>query len=293
MPIAGHKVYASSAQKKWSRGHTCADKIQLHALQELFEVLQCPDDPLSSSGNSAVDEPQLFLTLSVAAVSGQPSPKSMCFRGLIQGLSISILLGSSHTFLSTRVADQLSGISSISTPLVVKVANGHILQCTSCFFQASWSVDNAEFASDLKVISLSSYDMIVGFDWLEQFSPMEVYWKQRWMSIPYKGSSIMLYGESATVHTGSVVQICTVQALGSSSEQFAVPPEVQSILDEFASVFAEPSELPPSRACDHSIPLVQGAAPVNVRPYRVALALKDEIEQQIQKMLDWYNSKEC
>jgi hypothetical protein len=35
----------------------------------------------------------------------------------------------------------------------------------------------------------------------------------------------------------------------------------------------------------HSIPLVTGARPVQLRPYRFALALKNEIEQQITKML--------
>ena len=62
-------------------------------------------------------------------------------------------------------------------------------------------------------------------------------------------------------------------------------PEVQLILDDFASVFAEPSGLPPRRACDHKIPLVPGAQPVSVRPYRYAPALKSEIERQVTEML--------
>lgn len=194
--------------------------------------------------------------------------------------------GSSHTFVSDRIADHLTGVTPIPVPLVVKVANGQVLQCSSCFIQAAWSVHNAVFTSDLKVIALSSYDMILGLDWLEQFSPMHVDWRQCWMSIPYKGSTVVLYGESCVVPEGSVVQISAVQLDVPSSESVDTPPEVQAILQEFAAVFAEPSGLPPPRACDHSIPLLEGAAPVNIRPYRVAPALKDEIERQIQKMLD-------
>jgi hypothetical protein len=53
----------------------------------------------------------------------------------------------------------------------------------------------------------------------------------------------------------------------------------------FFAVFAEPTGLPPRRACDHTISLVQGTQPVSVRPYRYALALKTEIETQVSAML--------
>lgn len=39
------------------------------------------------------------------------------------------------------------------------------------------------------------------------------------------------------------------------------------------------------RACDHAIPLISGATPVNVRAYRYPPSLKDEIEKQMQVML--------
>lgn len=63
------------------------------------------------------------------------------------------------------------------------------------------------------------------------------------------------------------------------------PPEIQKLLQQFDDVFAPPTGLPPVRACDHQIPLVPGAKPVYIRPYRYAPALKDEIERQITDML--------
>ena len=47
-----------------------------------------------------------------------------------------------------------------------------------------------------------------------------------------------------------------------------VPAEIQFVLDSFASVCAPPTELPLARNCDHRIPLVEGAWPVNIRSYR-------------------------
>lgn len=87
--------------ESWSKGHRCADKVQLNALQELMEVFQISEtaDPGDATADS-VDE--LFLTLSIAAISGNPSSRSMCLLGIVQDHPIRILVdsGSSHTFIS-------------------------------------------------------------------------------------------------------------------------------------------------------------------------------------------------
>jgi hypothetical protein len=62
--------------------------------------------------------------------------------------------------------------------------------------------------------------------------------------------------------------------------------DLQELLAEFADVFEAPKELPPSRECDHSIPLKQGAEPPRVRPYKVPHKQKAEMEQQIKELLE-------
>lgn len=106
------------------------------------------------------------------------------------------------------------------------------------------------------------------------------------MAIPYNDSIVVLHGELNGLPEGSVIQLCSVLGAPSDQISYSIPPEVRALLDEFAEVFDVPSGLPPPRACDHSIPLVEGAAPVNVRPYRFAPAVKDEIEWQIKEMLN-------
>lgn len=61
--------------------------------------------------------------------------------------------------------------------------------------------------------------------------------------------------------------------------------EILGLLQQFASVFSALVSLSPIRSCDHAIPLVPGAQPVNVRPYRYPPSLKDEIEKQVDGML--------
>jgi hypothetical protein len=62
---------------KWSRDHKCAPTVQLHVLQELLDIFQLEDisSPDSPRPGSFSGE-QLFMTLSVAALSGTPTPRN-------------------------------------------------------------------------------------------------------------------------------------------------------------------------------------------------------------------------
>jgi hypothetical protein len=64
-----------------------------------------------------------------------------------------------------------------------------------------------------------------------------------------------------------------------------IPSDIHHLLSEFPQLTTPPTELPPRRDCDHAIPLIEGAQPVSVRPYRYPPALKDEIEAQVDAML--------
>ncbi|GAB2288855.1 hypothetical protein Dimus_038028 [Dionaea muscipula] len=76
-------------------------------------------------------------------------------------------------------------------------------------------------------------------------------------------------------------------AMATAPQEQAIPFEVQALLDEFKDVFAEPKTLPPPREHDHSIPLVNGATLVNLRPYRLAHFQKDEVEKLVDEMLSF------
>jgi hypothetical protein len=79
-----------------------------------------------------------------------------------------------------------------------------------------------------------------------------------------------------------VVRLCPVS---DSVEADAMPYEIEVLLKEHEECFATPKGLPPSRAFDHKIPLMAGAQPVNVKPYRYNPQQKDEIERQIKDMI--------
>jgi hypothetical protein len=84
--------------------------------------------------------------------------------------------GSSHSFINDKLVGQLTGLSGLSRPIRVQVANGQVIQCNSELRQVEWSIQSHVFVSDLKVLPLPCYDIVVGIDWLELHSPMRIDW---------------------------------------------------------------------------------------------------------------------
>jgi hypothetical protein len=122
---------------------------------------------------------------SEAIFCGVVAPRSKRLMGTIQDHEILIIVypGSSHTFISSALATKLSGASALENLLQVKEANGTSIYCDSQFKSAKWELQGCEFCSDFKVISLQHFDVVLGYDWLEMFSPMEVHWSAKWMAI--------------------------------------------------------------------------------------------------------------
>jgi len=52
----------------------------------------------------------------------------------------------------------------------------------------------AFFVVDLKILPLKCYDIILGMDWLEMHSPMEIHWQEKWLSFYHNGTKLQLHG---------------------------------------------------------------------------------------------------
>ena len=110
---------------------------------------------------------------------------------------------------------------------------------------------------------------------------MQVNWDQKWLSFEHLGQRILLQGHPPAVFDLTVVELQLIQG----QQNLELPDEIQCLLDGFSAVFEAATGLPPRCACDHKIPLIPGAQPVNIRPYRFSPELKTEIERQIAEML--------
>ncbi|WVZ94694.1 LOW QUALITY PROTEIN: hypothetical protein U9M48_040559 [Paspalum notatum var. saurae] len=83
---------------------------------------------------------------------------------------------------------------------------------------------------------------------------------------------------------GSIAQLLHLCPATEENAQI-IPQPVQQLIDTHTHLFQKPTALPPPRSFDHSIPLISGVKPVNVKPYRYSPTQKDEIECQVTEML--------
>jgi hypothetical protein len=129
-------------------------------VEELWQMVSLSETEMlsSSEANLRLPEPEenieINMMLSQAAVKGISTPRTMRFVGHIGDIDVLALLdsGSSHTFLSIVVADQLTGVSTMKTPVNVQVANGSQITCCSELVDASWSIGGVSFSSTLHVL---------------------------------------------------------------------------------------------------------------------------------------------
>jgi hypothetical protein len=80
--------------------------------------------------------------------------------------------GSSASFLSLDIAQQLSAVSMLSEPTHVQVAGGGLLQSPGVLQDVQWTIEQCTFRTSFRLLSLTAYDVIIGMDWLEAYSPM-------------------------------------------------------------------------------------------------------------------------
>jgi len=199
--------------------------VQLHAVQELWELFQLEDMSVDSHSMPAESSEQLFLAISKVAMTGQGAPRTMKFLGSIQHQSISILVdsGSSTSFISAQLAQRLSGVTSLMNSVSVQVAGGGILSCSAVISQAVWFIGDLAFQSDLRVLPLTAYDLIIGMDWLETYSPMNIHWKNKWMEISYAGQSVLLQVLLSEPPDEVLLQFCVLTPDGSGGFSSVAP----------------------------------------------------------------------
>jgi hypothetical protein len=131
----------------------------------------------NAGSNSGED----LMSISTHAVDGTSSRKTIRLRCFIQQTKAMVLVdsGSTHDFISEQFATQLPNWAPLAQPVQVKVPNGSVMLCTHKIVDCPWLVQGELFLTTFKIIPLKCYDAILGTDWLELYSPMQVKWAQK------------------------------------------------------------------------------------------------------------------
>ncbi|CAL1394368.1 unnamed protein product [Linum trigynum] len=242
------------------------------------------------------NDPQetLLAEISLAAVTGLSGPQTLRFQAQVEGVDAVVLVdsGSTHNFVTEKKAEEMRLPLEPITPFVVKVANGKPLICRSKCDDVTLLVQGSTITVSLFILPIRGLDMVLGVQWLEDLGPVTCDWKTLCMKFKWRDKDYCLQGIAAGLKQVSFDAISAEDGTAwallfplQDDDLAPLVPGMRELIAEYGSVFATPNELPPRREVDHRIPLREGAAAVNVRPYRYAHHQKAEIERQVQEML--------
>ncbi|KAL6348238.1 hypothetical protein AAG906_005529 [Vitis piasezkii] len=187
--------------------------------------------------------------------------------------------GSTHNFISDRVAETLRLPVKPTTPFTVRVANGERLSCKGKYEKLTVNLQGNEFHLDFFYVPLNGLDMVLGIQWLETLGSVVCDWKKRtmdfiWEQQPKKLQGIEIPPIQDTTLQGFTKEFRQRQAvfalyfqLEGQQNNEELSSDMQALLEEYSDVFAASTSLPPAREIDHKIPLKDGTEAINVRPY--------------------------
>jgi hypothetical protein len=255
-----------NCDEKYSRGHN-------RFCRRIFFVDGVEIDNTDDATAGADNEAPCF-SLQVAGVA---MADTMQITVVLGATSLVALLdsGSTHNFISEEAARR-SGLPLRQRPcLTAMVANGERITCEGIIRDAPLLIDGALFPADLFVMPLAGYDVVLGTKWLGARGPIVWDLARRRMSFQHEGHTICWQGMPSS--TAPRIQATVTVAADALLDE---------LLGAFDDIFAEPTDLPLARGCDHRIILKPDAAPVAVRPYRYPVAHKNELERQCAAMIE-------
>ncbi|WZY88783.1 hypothetical protein YC2023_045518 [Brassica napus] len=288
--------------EKFHPNHPCAQAqltvLLLHANGVEEELL---DDPCELA-EAEVGVEALVGEVSANSVVGITSSRTMKLRRVIQDREVVVLVdsGAMHNFISTKLIEELHLLLSSTRSYGVLVAGGVNVQGRGLINDVPLLLPTCQVTTSFLPLELGVADVILGVQWLDTLGEMRVNWKSQWMKICVDEKWVELQGD-LSVHSEAVSLISLWKIVEEEGEGVLVefgglqgqdeivakawPAEWKALLQQYSSVYEEPTELPPSRGKEHSITLEAGAKPVSVRPFRYPQIQKAEIEKQIASML--------
>jgi len=276
-----------NCEEKFTPGHRCNGP-------QLLLLEGCCEYPEGDDIESSLDfQPEI----SLHALSGWTAYKTMRVMAKIGPYEMVVLIdsGSTHNFISEKVANMLQLPVVPTESFNVRVVNGGPLKCQGRFENVHISLQGIPFVLTLYALPLVGLDLVLGVHWLEQ-GTVVCNWKQLTMEFQWRNQTHKLQGMHTSIQStlvkaiakdlrqrSSMFAIC-LQSSPSPTSQ-SVNLEIKHLLADFEDSFQEPTQLPPTREVDHHINLHDGTTPINVRPYRYAYFQKAEIEKQVHDML--------
>jgi hypothetical protein len=182
---------------------------------------------------------------------------------------------------------------------LVQLATGAKRKVVNFIFDFEFSLDGQKIRTNVNILPLGSYDMIIRMDWLEQHKAvLDCYtkilsYKDNFGTIrtaqgirkPVSDRQVLAMQFKKCIRKGC--QVYAIQVTNLLEKENKPKLEDFAVLREFRDMFVdEIPELPPRREIYFSIDLLPGSAPISKAPYRMSLPELTELKIQLQEMLD-------
>lgn len=286
---------------------------------------ECGDDRLDEDIGKQMEEEEEGGQISLHALEGHPSEKTIKIRGNVGKRKLLILIdsGSSHSFLDESTTKELLCVLQPTIPLYVTVATGHKMISRYKCQGFTWRMQGYEFFAELRILQLGGCQVVLGVDWMKTVNPLIFDFNTLEVTFDKGGRRVTLTGSGdggkcraiSSSHLqklieqegGTITQLHSVYAVevwegrpiddtmgspwfkiqASANAPIEVPftDSLHSLLVEFEELFLEPTSLPPDRFLEHTIHLKPNTEPINVCSYHYSSFQKAEIERLVKEML--------
>jgi hypothetical protein len=291
--------------EKYFPGQKCKEQkifmaISEDILEEDVDTPLVPESPEITDINPPSNPPEVEPIISLNDLTIFSAPQTLKLISYIKHRKAIILVdsGSTHNFIHHHIAQETHCYIHVVNNFQIMIANGGSMKCGRLCENVHLQIGDYHLKSHMFSIDMGSYDIVLGADWLRTLGPILMDFQNLTMQFDqgchqYKFQGITI-GSPEVIsshcmekllkkgHSSVISQLHAIQA----TKTPPVPQDLQALLSKHQMVFSTPQVLPPSHGVhDHSIPLVLGILPPNIRPYHHPFAQNNEIEKMVQELL--------
>nr|XP_043638012.1 uncharacterized protein LOC122609015 [Erigeron canadensis] len=236
----------------------------------------------------------------VKAEEARQNPRVVTGTFLLNDHYASILFdsGAERSFVALEFKARTKMITGkLEDKYVVEYANGQKYGTNEIVLDSPMTLVDKNFTIDLIPVEISSFDIIVGMDWLSKHHAT-ICCHEKSVHIPLSNGEILIVqGDKSTNELKIVTAMKFRKYLDKKDhlvylahviDKSAKEKKVQDIpiVRNFPDVFPDDLPgIPPVRQVEFNIDLVPGAAPVAKAPYRLAPPEMQELSNQLQELL--------
>ncbi|XP_040372985.1 uncharacterized protein LOC121052317 [Rosa chinensis] len=246
------------------------------------EVATPPSDLVEGDSDDGETKGEETATLHV--INCMENPMTMQIKGIFRKKEVHVLIdrGATHSFIHPSLLQHSDIKVDYGRSLQVVVACGLKVKSAGKL-QIQLQLQDTPVDTEAFILPVNGCEILLGATWLRTLGDLIWNYEKMTMRSSLFGKSHFLQGILAS-ETSIVSFVAMTKLLKQEKEALCIEllaisaandqplkdvhPNIISLIDNFTTLFENPTGLPPYRLHDHKIELVPGAAPVSVRPYR-------------------------